>query len=418
MKIAVIGSGISGLSAAWLLHQKHQVTLYEAADYLGGHTHTVDVALEGITHPVDTGFLVYNDLTYPNLRQLFAHLGVETHETAMSFSVNLPERNLEWAGANLGTLFAQKRNLLRLQYWRMLQEIINFNRRAEELLAWSEQRRVSLGHLLDSHGYSEWFRSGYLLPMAAAIWSSTPAEILHFPAATFLRFCHNHRLLQIADRPKWRSLIGGGREYVERLAAPLDVRRHQPVSSVNRSPEGVEVSFCGETEYYDAVIFATHPPETQRMLVDASNRERELLGAFGYQRNTAILHLDQRFLPQRRSLWSAWNYLSAGDGGESLCVTYLLNKLQRLPFDTPVMVTLNPPAGLEPEQELGRYHYEHPVFDQAAIDAQQRLSEIQGSNRAWFCGAWCGYGFHEDGLKSALRIVGSFDVEAPWPVVL
>jgi predicted NAD/FAD-binding protein len=418
MKIAVIGSGISGLSAAWLLHKKHQVVLYEAADYLGGHTHTVDVALEGVSHPVDTGFLVYNDLTYPNLRQLFDHLGVATHETEMSFSVSLPERDLEWAGANLGTLFAQKRNLIRFQYWRMLQEIIRFNQQAEGLLAWSERRQVTLGRLLDQQAYSEGFRSGYLLPMAAAIWSSSPAEILDFPAATFLRFCINHRLLQLADRPKWRSLIGGGREYVQRLAAPLDVRTRQAVTSVVRGSHGVAVHTGAGAEQFDRVIFATHAPDTLRMLEDASQRERELLGAFGYQPNTAILHLDRRFLPRRESLWSAWNYRSTGAASQSVCVTYLLNKLQRLPFETPVMVTLNPPAGREPAQEIGRYRYDHPVFDQAAIDAQRRLHEIQGGNRTWFCGAWCGYGFHEDGLKSALRVVRDFGVEAPWPAVL
>lgn len=417
MKTAVIGSGISGLSAAWLLHKRHNVTLYEAADYLGGHTHTVDVDLDGISHPVDTGFLVYNQLTYPNLVQLFDHLGVETHETEMSFSVNLPERDLEWAGANLGTLFAQKRNLVRLQYWRMLQEIIHFNQRSESLLVWSQQRQVSLGHLLDQQGYSEWFRNWYLLPMAAAIWSSSPDEILDFPAETFLRFCINHRLLQIVDRPKWRSLIGGGREYVKKLAAPLDIRRSQPVVAVTRSSEGVRVKTDEGSEQYDNVIFATHPPETLRLLKDANESERETLGAFGYQPNTAILHLDRRFLPQRENLWSAWNYLSVGDRSQSVCVTYLLNKLQQLPFEKPVMVTLNPPAGREPSEEIGRYHYDHPVFDQGAIDAQKRLPEIQGQNRAWFCGAWCGYGFHEDGLKSALRVVADFDVEIPWQPV-
>jgi predicted NAD/FAD-binding protein len=418
MKIAIIGSGISGLSAAWLLHRKHQVTLFEAADYLGGHTHTVDVELEGISHPVDTGFLVYNDLTYPNLRQLFAYLGVETYETEMSFSVSLPERNLEWAGANLGTLFAQRRNLLRLYYWRMLQEILRFNQRAEGLLVWSEQRRVTLGYLLDQQGYSEWFRSGYLLPMAAAIWSSSPDEILDFPAATFLRFCINHRLLQIADRPKWRSLIGGGRQYVQRLAAPLDVRTRQPVRAVTRSLKGAVVQTDAGSEPFDGVIFATHAPDTLDMLADATERERALLGAFGYQPNRAILHLDSRFLPRRQALWSAWNYLSVGDGKQSVCVTYLLNKLQRLPFETPVMVTLNPPQGGEPAQQIGHYHYAHPIFDQSAIDAQHRLHRIQGENRTWFCGAWSGYGFHEDGLKSALRIIGDFGVEAPWPAVL
>lgn len=418
MKLAVIGSGISGLSAAWLLHGKHQVVLYEAVDYLGGHTHTVDLSLDGVTHPVDTGFLVYNDLTYPNLRQLFAHLGVEAHETEMSFSVSLPGQDLEWAGASLGTLFAQKRNLVRLHYWRMLQEILRFNQGAERLLAWSEPRQATLGHLLDSHGYSSEFRRWYLLPMAAAIWSSTPTEILDFPAATFLRFCLNHRLLQIAHRPSWRSLVGGGRRYVERLAAPLEIRMRQPVTGVIRGSTGVAVCVEGGSEHFDGVIFATHPPETLRLLADATGPERMLLSAFAYQPNTAVLHLDPRFLPRRRSLWSAWNYLSTEDDGGSLCVTYLLNKLQRLPFETPVMVTLNPPPGLVPAGELGRYHYEHPVFDQAAIDAQQRLPGIQGVNRTWHCGAWCGYGFHEDGLKSALRVAGGFGVEAPWPVVL
>lgn len=417
MKTAVIGSGISGLSAAWLLNRRQDVTLYEAADYLGGHTHTVDVDLDGLSHPVDTGFLVYNELTYPNLVQLFDHLGVETHETEMSFSVNLPERNLEWAGASLGTLFAQRRNLVRIQYWRMLQEIIHFNQRSERLLAWSQQRRVSLGSLLDQQGYSEWFRNWYLLPMAAAIWSSSPDEILDFPAETFLRFCINHRLLQIADRPKWRSLIGGGREYVKKLAAPLNTRSSEPVVAVTRNREGVRIETAGSSEQYDNVIFATHPPETLRLLKDASDAERQILGAFAYQPNTAILHLDRAFLPQRESLWSAWNYLSVGEGGQSVCVTYLLNKLQQLPFEKPVMVTLNPPAGREPTGEIGRYHYDHPVFDQAAIDAQKRLPEIQGRQRAWFCGAWCGYGFHEDGLKSALRVVADFDVEVPWQPV-
>ncbi|MEW8681025.1 MAG: FAD-dependent oxidoreductase [Candidatus Thiodiazotropha endolucinida] len=418
MKIAVIGSGISGLSAAWLLHDKHQVTLFEAADYLGGHTHTVDVTLEGKTHPVDTGFLVYNDLTYPNLIRLFDHLGIETHETEMSFSVSVPEANLEWAGASLGTLFAQRRNLVRLNYWRMLQEIVQFNNRAQMLLAWSEQRRVTLGHLLDEHGYSEWFRSWYLLPMAAAIWSSTPAEILGFPAATFLRFCINHRLLQIEGRPQWRSLIRGGRCYVEKLAKPLDIRLNTPVKSVIRKGEGVEVESALEHSLYDAVIFATHAPDTLRMLKDADAEERLLLGAFTYQPNSAVLHTDRRFLPTRVSLWSAWNYLSLGENDQSVCVSYLLNRLQRLPFETPLMITLNPDRRYMPENPIATYRYDHPVFNQSAIDAQARLSEIQGHNRAWFCGAWCGYGFHEDGLKSALRIIGDFDAEAPWKAVL
>lgn len=418
MKIAVVGSGISGLSAAWLLQRKHRVCLYEAAGYLGGHTNTVEVSLDGATHPVDTGFLVHNNLTYPNLIRLFETLGVQTYATEMTFSVSQPERGIEWAGSSLATLFAQKRNLLRLYFWRMLQEIANFNSKSNMLLAWSEQQRVTLGGLLDEHGYSTAFRQGYLLPMAAAIWSSSPAEILGFPAATFLRFCINHRLLQIAGRPEWRSIAGGGRAYVSKMARSLDVRLNHPVDKVIRLQDGVEVTSRGETESYDAVILATHAPQSLAMLKDADTREQALLGSVRYQPNLAVLHTDRRFLPQRESLWSAWNYLSRGNQSDSVCVTYLLNRLQQLPFHTPLMVTLNPPPDMAPQGEIARFNYDHPIFDQAAIDAQADLGSIQGRNRTWFCGAWCGYGFHEDGLKSALRIIADFGVEAPWPVTL
>ncbi len=417
MKIAVIGGGISGLSAAWLLNSQHQVTLYEAANYLGGHTNTVDVTLDGVTHPVDTGFLVYNDLTYPNLIALFDRLGIETHSTDMTFSVSQPERNIEWAGSSLATVFAQRRNLLRLHFWRMLQEILIFNTRSRKLLEWSERHRVTLGGLLDEHGYSWAFQQGYLLPMAAAIWSSSPSEILGFPAATFLRFCINHRLLQIEGRPQWRSIVGGGRQYVARMSESLDFRLNHPVDRVIRDGATVCLTSRSETSTYDAVILATHAPETLNMLQDADRQEQELLGSVRYQPNRAILHTDRRFLPHRESLWSAWNYLSLGDEGRSVCVTYLLNQLQKLPFDTPLMVTLNPPPDLVPQGEIARFDYDHPIFDQAAIDAQSRLSSIQGRNRTWFCGAWCGYGFHEDGLKSALRVIGDFGVQAPWPAV-
>jgi len=418
MKLAVIGSGISGLSSAWLLRERHQVTLYEAADYIGGHTHTIDVCLDGVTHGVDTGFLVYNTLTYPNLINLFKHLGVETHSTEMSFSVKLPDSTLEWAGSSLATVFGQKRNLLRPRFWLMLKDILSFNAKAEDLLARSEQQGLTLGALLVQQGYSKWFSEWYLLPMAAAIWSASPRDILSFPAETFLRFCLNHRLLQVNDRPEWRSVLGGARNYVLRMAEVLDVRLNSRVERVRRGENWVELTSGDEVSRYDAVIFATHAPDTLGMLADADEAERQLLGAVAYQPNLAVLHTDRSFLPERESLWSAWNYLSQENAEQSVCVTYLLNRLQVLPFKTPLMVTLNPPPGKAIEGEIARFSYDHPVFDQAAIDAQSRLPQLQGRNRSWYCGAWCGYGFHEDGLKSALRIIKDFDVEAPWPTVL
>ena len=418
MNIAVVGSGISGLASAWLLNRGHAVTLYEAADYPGGHTHTVDVTLEGVTHPVDTGFLVHNDLNYPNLVQLFEHLQVATYDSEMSFSVKLPQLDLEWAGSNLGTVFGQKRNLLRPTFWRMLGDLLRFNQRAEKMLAMAERERLSLGELLQREGYSDLLRDWYLVPMAAAIWSSPPGEILRFPATTFLRFCLNHRLLQVEGRPQWLTIAGGGRSYVERMVEGLDLRLNSPVERVTRGETGIELESSEVVHRHDAVVFATHAPDTLRMLTDADPQEKAVLGAVGYQPNLAVMHSDRRFLPERPSLWSAWNSLSTDQSEQPVCVTYLLNRLQRLPFETPLMVTLNPPDSLQPEGEIARYHYDHPLFDQAAIDAQQQLPSIQGRNRTWFCGAWCGYGFHEDGLKSALRVVADFDVEVPWEVVL
>lgn len=418
MRIAVVGSGISGLASAWLLNSRYRVTLYEAADYPGGHTHTADVTLGGETHPVDTGFLVHNDLTYPNLIRLFQHLGVETYDSEMSFSVKLPGHGLEWAGSNLRTVFGQKRNLLRPAFWRMLRELLRFNSRAEMMLLRAEHQHLTLGELLEQEGYTEVLKEWYLLPMAAAIWSCAPGDILRFPAATFLRFCINHRLLQVEGRPRWRSIAGGGRAYVERLVEGLDLRLNSPVEQVTRTERGVELVCGGSADTYDRVVFATHAPDTLAMLADADDDERSLLEAVAYQPNRAVLHTDRRFLPERNSLWSAWNYLATESSDTPVCVTYLLNRLQRLPFDSPLMVTLNPPAHLQPEGEIAAYRYDHPLFDQAAIDAQRRLDTIQGRRGAWFCGAWCGYGFHEDGLKSALRVAADFDVEAPWPVVL
>lgn len=418
-RIAVVGAGIAGLASAYLLARRHRVTLFEAAGYAGGHTNTVEVELDGQRHPVDTGFLVFNDRTYPNLIALFAELGVQSHQTDMSFSVSLDGGRLEWAGTNLNTVFAQRQNLLSLAFLGMLRDILRFNASALTQLDLALRTRCSVGELLAEGGYGTPFQRHYLLPMAAAIWSSEADDVLRFPAATFLRFCLNHALLQVNNRPAWKTVAGGGREYVKRIAATLDdVRLNTPVRAVRREPDGVTVATdAGGNERFDAVVLASHAPTSLRLLVDADEAERGVLGAVRYRRNLATLHTDARLLPRRRSVWSAWNYLGrqGADGGpQETCVSYLINQLQPLPFRQPVIVTLNPFEQPAERSVLGQYHYEHPLLDQAAIDAQQRLPDLQGRRHTWYAGAWTGYGFHEDGLKSALQVAEAFDVLPDW----
>ncbi|KAA0091146.1 FAD-dependent oxidoreductase [Paraburkholderia sp. T12-10] len=416
-KIAVVGGGISGLAAAWLLSRRHDVTLFEAGERLGGHTNTVDVALDGVTHPVDTGFLVFNERTYPNLIALFDELKVGVHESDMSFSVSLDGGRLEWAGTNLNTLFAQRRNMLSPGFLGMLRDIIRFNGSASRYLSLSSGTGCCVGDLLDAGGYGEPFRNHYLLPMAAAIWSCATADVLRFPAATFLNFCINHALLQINQRPRWRTVLGGGREYVRRLAAGIGrVRTHARVERILRVADGIDISVAGETARFDHVVLATHAPTSLKMLKDADALERSLLGAVRFQPNVAILHTDAALLPRRERVWSAWNYLAArnAEGNAPVCVSYLINRLQPLPFKRPVVVTLNARTEPRPDRVLGRFAYDHPLLDHAAVSAQQRLHEIQGLRNTWFAGAWTGYGFHEDGLNSALRVAAAFGVRPAW----
>jgi len=428
MKVAVIGSGIAGLSSAWQLALGgHEVSLYEANDYFGGHTHTVDIELEGMRHGVDTGFLVFNERTYPQLIKLLGDLHVNTSSTDMSFSVKLPvsdkpgARMLEWAGANLDTVFSQRRNLASPGFLRMLRDILRFNTQTTRLAkSGSAAEAIALGDFLQQENYSKEFRDWYLLPMAGCIWSCPTEQMLAFPLATFVRFCHNHGLLQVNDRPKWHTVTGGAKHYVEKMLAVIPHKYlNTPVKAVSRvdfgSLQQVRVDVQGSSHLFDHVILATHSDQSLALLQDASDEEKRILSAVTYQPNLAVLHTDARCLPSNPKAWSAWNYESAGTVEPRVCVHYLINKLQPLPFETPVIVSLNPIHAPDPSTVLGSYDYAHPVFDGPAIAAQQALPNIQGQRNTWFAGAWTGYGFHEDGLKSGLAVAQAVDDQSASP---
>lgn len=435
LRIAIIGGGISGLGAAHRLAPHHQVTLFEAGDYVGGHTHTVDATVGGVTYPVDTGFLVFNERTYPNLIALFESLQVPTAASDMSFSVSVGPHAFEWCGSDLASLFAQPTNALSPRFWSMLSDILRFNRQATALARegrQSAQAAIPLGTWLAQHGYRRPFQDGYLLPMAAAIWSCPTESMLAFPVGSFVRFCDNHGLLQVADRPRWFTVRGGARQYVEKIVSGLaDVRISTPVRAVLRDPldttrigrHGVAVITDAGRETFDHVILACHSDQSLALLTDASEAERSVLGSIGYQPNRAYLHTDLALMPKRRRAWAAWNYLSEGrfgapainapGDGTSVAVTYWLNRLQPLPFEQPVLVTLNPRRAPREDLTLKVIDYSHPVFDQAAVAAQARLPSIQGTHNTWFAGAWAGYGFHEDGLKSGYSAADALLAIAP-----
>ncbi len=419
-RVAVIGGGISGLASAYFLRSRHKVTLYEAAGYLGGHSNTVDVTIGERTHPVDTGFLVYNERTYPNLVRLFTELGVRAHRSEMTFGVSLDDGETEWSGTSLDSVFAQRRHLVSPRFLGMLGDILRFNRNAESNLADARNSGTTLGELLERGAYGRQFREAYLLPMVASIWSETPRDALNFPAQSFLQFALNHGLLQLTDRPQWLTVAGGSRHYVDLLRSRLpDVRIATPVRRVLRNNGLVEITTDGGTERYDAVVFATHAPTTLQLLADARPEERAVLAAVRYQPNIAVLHRDARLLPRRAKVWSAWNYLRrrSDEGAGPVCVSYLINKLQPVPFEEPIVVTLNPLVEPEATLEFARFSYEHPVLDAGALVAQSQLPGIQGRHQAWFAGAWTGFGFHEDGLKSALRVALDFGASPDWAVL-
>lgn len=412
-RIAVIGSGIGGLAVAHGLRRYARVTLFEADRRFGGHSHTVDLQLDGVRHGVDTGFLVFNHRTYPRLKALFESLSVPTAPSDMSFSVQVPAQGLEWSGSSLNSVFAQRRNLLRPRFLGMLAQILRFNRLATEL-AMSGQADALLqpiGDFLDRHRFGAAFRDAYLLPMLGCIWSCPTDQMLRFPVATMLRFCHNHGLLQLNDRPQWMTVVGGSREYVRRIVDGLsDARLNCPVRQVRRTTAGAVVATDAGSEHFDDVVLACHTDQSLALLADADADERAVLGAVRYQPNVALLHTDASVLPRRRLAWAAWNYERAIDAQAeqgAVCLHYLINRLQPLPWRTPVIVSLNPSRPIDPRRVHGRFDYSHPVFDAAALAAQQRLPALQGRRHTWFCGAWTRYGFHEDGLMSGEAVAAA-----------
>ena len=414
MKVAIIGSGIAGNVVAHHLHAAHDITVFEAAGHIGGHTHTHTVELDGERHAIDTGFIVYNDWTYPNFSALLNELGVESQPSAMSFSVRNEASGLEYNGTTLNTLFAQRRNLLRPSFHRMVRDILRFNHIAPELLEAANE--ICLGDYLAAGKYSPQFINNYLIPMGAAIWSTDPTRMLSFPARYFVQFFHNHGMLSVDKRLQWRAIRGGSARYVEKLTAPFRQRIHLncPVESVRRLPNGILIKPRGtDTERYDQVFFTCHSDQALALLADASPLEKSILGAIPYQENEAVLHTDTTLLPRTRRAWAAWNYhVIEGTDAARAILTYNMNILQTLKSRHTFCVTLNRTAHIAPRKIIKRINYHHPLYTLAGVAAQARQSEINGVNRSYFCGAYWRFGFHEDGVVSALNALKHFEQAA------
>lgn len=413
MKIAVIGTGIAGMVAAYLLSD-HDITVFEANGYVGGHAHTVDVEMDGAHYAVDTGFIVFNHRTYPNFTQLLARLGVESQASEMSFSVRCEKTGLEYNGTSINALFAQRRNLFRPRFYRMIRDILRFNRESKELLN-DGDRSATLGAYLEENRYSKEFVEQYIIPMGAAIWSADPATMHGFPARTFVQFFANHGMLTVNDRPEWRTIKGGSKQYVKELIRPYRERivLNCPVRSVSRRADHVELTLQPdrgpmERSRFDLVILATHSDQALALLADPSGQEREILSAIAYQKNEAVLHTDASCLPRRRLAWASWNYRIPRGRKNRPVVTYHINTLQRLRAPREFCVTLNDSDAIAPAAILRRITFHHPVYTARAFAAQKRRHEIDGVNRTYFCGAYWGYGFHEDGVNSALAICRHF----------
>jgi predicted NAD/FAD-binding protein len=414
VKIAVIGSGISGLSAAYLLQHEHDITVFESQSNVGGHTATMDVTVHGKEYAIDTGFIVYNDWTYPNFIRLMDELGVTSKSTEMSFSVSCDQTGLEYGGNNLNTLFAQRRNILRPSYWMMLKDIMRFNKEAIEDL---EQKKIeegaTLGQYLKQKGYGEAFANKYLIPMGSAIWSASTDSMFDFPLLFFVRFFKNHGLLSVNNRPQWRVINGGSREYLNPLTAGFKehIRLNSEVKTIRRDKDGVDVILAdGSHERFDQAIIASHSDQALSMLDDASAVESEILGAIGYQENEVVLHIDDSVLPDKKLAWSSWNYWLRAEQQDQAVLTYDMNILQGIEAPETFCVTLNATDAIDPKKILGQYNYSHPVFSLESVAAADRWQEINGTNRTWFCGAYWANGFHEDGVSSGVRVAKGLGV--------
>lgn len=410
MKIAIIGTGIAGNVAAYKLRQNHDVTVYESASHIGGHSNTVSVYENGREIPVDTGFIVFNDRTYPNFVSLLDEIGQESQPSEMSFSVQAESGALEYKGSTLDALFAQRRNILRPPFYRMVRDILRFNKEASR---WNEEpeQSATVGEYLLKHGYSREFADHYLLPMAAAIWSAEPVSVLEMPTEFLTRFFANHGLLQLRDRPKWRVIKGGSREYVKKLVAGHRdrIRLNSPVRSLRRVGQQVEINAGNRgAERYDFVFIACHSDQALAVLEDATHVEREVLGAIRYQENEAILHTDASLMPRRRRAWAAWNYHIPQDPKRHVAVTYNMNILQSLDASKNYCVTLNNDRNIDPDAIIQRVSYQHPVFSRESVEAQSRQAELN-TDRTFFCGAYWRNGFHEDGVVSALNAIDHFE---------
>jgi len=421
MKIAIVGAGISGLGCAYALSKIPEIdlTIYEGGSHIGGHSNTVDLTIDtatgSISHGIDTGFLVFNERTYPRLIRLFEELDVPVSKSEMSFSASIPQigkKNIEWAGTSLDSLFAQRKNLMKPSFLRMVADVIRFNKLCTKVAIENKTDglELSVGEFIQKYQFSEAFRDWYFLPMVGAIWSCSVSQMLSFPISTMIRFCHNHGLIQITNRPQWLTVNGGSREYVNRIVKSISSNGGQfireSVTNVSRKNDGIQISSKTSTKNFDHVIFATHSDQALKLISDIHEQELGILSSIKYQSNTVILHTDDKLLPENKKCWAAWNYtcsLANGSNAQQVCVNYLINKLQPLPLalnDQAIIVSLNPvmePARNKIHTEI---QYSHPIFDQAAVEAQANLSLIQGHRNTWFCGAWTGYGFHEDGLRS------------------